>query len=64
MNTYVVSLLTLPPTPHPTPLGHHRAPSQAPCAVQQLPLANSFTHGGVYMSMLLSQFTYFVKRVS
>ena len=35
------SLLNLPshphPHPHPTSLHHHRAPSWAPCAVQQLP---------------------------
>ena len=31
-------LLSLPSTPpHPTPLGHHRAPIWAPCATQQLP---------------------------
>ena len=26
-----------PPTPHPTPLGHRRAPSPSPCSVQQVP---------------------------
>ena len=25
------------PHPHPTPLGHHRAPSWAPCAIRQSP---------------------------
>ena len=44
-----------PPPPHPTLLGHHQALSWAPYAVQQLPTCA--THGGVYISMLLSQFT-------
>ena len=26
-----------PPTPHPTPPGHRRAPSPSPCSVQQVP---------------------------
>ena len=36
---YIYSLpLDPPPTlPHPTFLGHHRAPSRAPCTIQQLP---------------------------
>ena len=42
--------------PYPTLLGHHRAPSWAPCATQQLPLLIYFTHGGIHMSMLPSQF--------
>ena len=29
-------------SPHPTPLGHHRAPSWLPCAIQNLPLAAKF----------------------
>ena len=29
---------------HPTPLGHHRTPSRAPCAMQQIP-TSCFTHG-------------------
>ena len=37
-------------------LGHHRAPSWAPCALQQVPLAICFTHGGVFMANLTSQF--------
>ena len=41
---------------HPTPLGHHRAASWAPCAVQKLPTSYTFTHSSVYMSVLLSQF--------
>ena len=40
MYTYISSLLNLPPTgpppTHPTHLGHHRAPSWAPCAIQQV----------------------------
>ena len=31
-----LSWASLPSTPHPTPLGHHRALSWAPCAIQQL----------------------------
>ena len=38
-----------------SPSGHHRAPSWAPCALQQLP-ASYFTHGSLCMSVLLSQF--------
>jgi len=38
--------VSFPPHPHPSPLGLHRAPSWAPCAVQKL-LANYFTHGSV-----------------
>ena len=53
---YVPSLLSLLPTPHPIPLGHHRAASWAPCVIKQLTLASYFTHGSVYMSMLFSQF--------
>ena len=41
---------------HPTHLGHHRAPSWAPCAIQQVPLATYFTHGSVYMSIPISHF--------
>ena len=39
----------------PTPLGCRRAPAQAPCVTQELP-PSCFTHGNVYVSMLLSQF--------
>jgi len=48
---------SLPPIPYSTSLGHHRAPSWASCAIQQLP-ANYFTHGSVHMSMLPSQFPF------
>ena len=41
---------------HPTPLGHHRATSWAPCAIQHLPTSYTFTHSSMYMSVLLSQF--------
>ena len=41
---------------HPTPLGHHRAPSQTACLHSSCPLAFYFTQGRVYMSVLLSQF--------
>ena len=33
--TYITSLLSLCPSSHPTPLGHHRAPIWAPCVIQQ-----------------------------
>ena len=45
---------SLTPSPHSTPLGHHRAPSRAPCAMQQLPTVCS-VHGRVCMSLLLFQ---------
>ena len=47
--------VSFPPHPHPSPLGLHRAPSWAPCAVQKL-LANYFTHGSVSLSVRHSQF--------
>ena len=41
--TYIPFLLSLPSTPHhPTPLGHHRALSWAPCAIRQLPISYLF----------------------
>ena len=39
---HIPFLLNLTPTPHPTPLGHHRAPSWAPCAIQLLPTSCLF----------------------
>ena len=39
---------------HLTLLSHHRAPSWAPYDIQQPPTSYLFTHGSVYMSMLLS----------
>ena len=57
MYTYIPSLLDLSPTaPHSTRLGHYRALSWAPRAIQQVPLASYFTHGSVFMSNLISQF--------
>ena len=53
MQTYIP--LSWPSIPHPTPLGHHRAPSWAPCAVQQLPTSNLFyTWSWTYASATLS----------
>ena len=42
-------------TPHPSPQGHQRAASWAPCVIRNFLPAVYFTHGSVYMSMLLSQ---------
>ena len=42
---------------HRTPPGHHRAPSWALCAIQQLPMMTCFTPGSAYMSIPASQFT-------
>ena len=52
---YISSLLSLPPTVHPTPLGHHRALSWAPCAIQQLPPSYLFyTQWYIYVNATLS----------
>ena len=40
---------------HLAPLGHHRVPSRAPWLHSSFSLAVYFTHGGGYMSLLLSQ---------
>ena len=40
--------------PYPTPLGHRKALSYVPVLCCCFPLANYFTFGSVYMSMLLS----------
>ena len=41
--TYIPSLQDIPPIPlHATHLGHHRAPSWAPCAIQQVPTSYLF----------------------
>ena len=49
--TYMSFLLSLPPTSsYPIPLGHHRALSWTPCAIQQLPTI-CFTHGSVFTYM-------------
>ena len=42
MYTYIPSLLDLPSTLHPTPLGDYRAWSWASCAIQQLPTSCLF----------------------
>ena len=42
MYTYIPFLLDLHPTHHPTLLGHHRALSRAPCAIQQVPTSYLF----------------------
>ena len=43
------------PSPPSHPAGHHRASSLAPVLYNRFPLAIYFTHGSVYMFMLLSQ---------
>ena len=61
MNQLYVYIYPLPPepsfhpTPHPTPLGHHRAPNWAPCATSSFSLAIWFTHSIICVSVLLSQ---------
>ena len=60
--TYIPSLLNHPPTsqtpshppPHPTPLGHHRALSWTPCAIQQLPTSYQISHSVVYICLSYS----------
>ena len=44
------------PYPHPTPLGHHRVSGWLPVLYSNISPAICFTHGSVYMSMLLSPF--------
>ena len=46
---YIYPLPPLGPIPHPTPLGHHRAPSWAPCAIPQVPIG-CFTCSSTYVS--------------
>ena len=54
-DTHIPSLLRFPPTSHPSPLGHHRAPNWAPCAICQLPTSRLFyTWSCVYVSAALS----------
>lgn len=43
-SAHIPSLQGLPPTT-PVPLGHHRAPGRAPCAVKLLPRAIYYTRG-------------------
>ena len=44
------SWTSVPPDPHPTPLGHHRAPSWPSSAIQQAPTKLSIAHMVVYIS--------------
>ena len=44
------------PAPCPTPLGHHKTPGWTPCVISNFPLSICFTHGIVYLSVILSQF--------
>ena len=46
----------LSPLPHPTSLGHYRAPSWASCHIHQVPTRHIlyFAHSGLCMSMLLN----------
>ena len=44
------------PRHHPTHLGHHRERAELPVLYSRFPLASYFTHGSVYMSILISQF--------
>ena len=55
---YIYIPLSLKPPSHsqPTPLGHHRVPCWAPCAMQQLPIHYLFYTWCVYTSVLLSPF--------
>ena len=39
---YLPSLLSLPPLPHPSPLGHHGAPGWTSCVTEQLPTSYAF----------------------
>ena len=54
---HMIPLALEPPSciPHPHPAGHHRALGWAPVWYNRFPLALYFTHGSVYMFMLLSQ---------
>ena len=53
---YAVCLEPFSCLPSPTHLGHHRAPVWAPWVHSSFPPAPCFTHGSVYMSVLLRQF--------
>ena len=46
------------PSCHPTPLGHHRWLAGLPVLFSNFSPAVSFSHGRIYMSMLLSPFIY------
>ena len=63
--TYMASLLSLPPfLPHPTRLGHQRAPPGLPVLHCGFPKASVLTHGSVYTSVLLSQLCQFPENSS
>ena len=48
---YILSVLDLPPQPHPTYLGHHRALNWVPCAIEQVPTSYLFyTHYCIYVN--------------
>ena len=52
----IPSVLSRPPLPNPTSLGHHRAPDWAPCVLQQLLTSHLFCIVYVSMLALLSPF--------
>ena len=54
MYTYVPSLLALPPSLSPPHLGHHRAPSWAPCAIQQVPTSHLFYTWLICIALMIS----------
>ena len=60
MNQPYVYIYTLPmgslPQPPSTPLGHHRALSWAPRALQEPPTSCLLIHSSIHMSVPLSQF--------
>ena len=54
-HTYIPSFLSLSPNRHPTPLGHHRALSWAPCAVHPLPTSYlPYTRWCIHVSFTVS----------
>ena len=55
VHTYIPSLLSIPPTPLSTPLGHHRTWSRVPYAIQKLPTSYLFyTWECIYVNATLS----------
>ena len=57
MYTYIPSLWDLPPPHHPIPLGLTEHRGELPVLYSSFPPAVYFTHGRVYMSIPISQFT-------
>ena len=51
MSIYIPFFLSSLPLPHPTTLDYHRAVSEAPCAIQQLPI--SYLYVSATLSILL-----------